>query len=263
MADTEPGPRPEGGSGGAGVRRRRWMMGLFLPLLVLAYGMMTRDNERLAEVRARVEPGLKGRLAAAGLSYGAPVLLRIYKESSELELWMQREAGQPWVRWAVWRVAAWSGRLGPKLQEGDRQAPEGVYAVKRSALNPKSSFHLSFNIGYPNAYDAARGRTGSHIMVHGSDVSVGCFAMTDAVIEEIYLLVEAALKAGQSEVPVLCFPFRFTEERLARAESLPREREWLAFWREELGPIDAAFQKNQRPPRGRVGAEAYAVLGVE
>jgi murein L,D-transpeptidase YafK len=138
-----------------------------------------------------------------------------------------------------------------------------VYAVKRAALNPQSSFHLSFNIGYPNAYDAARGRTGSHIMVHGSDVSVGCFAMTDAVIEEIYLLVEAALKAGQAEVPVLCFPFRFGAERLARAETKRQEQPWVAFWREELGPIDAAFEQNKRPPRVRVGAEPYAVVGSD
>jgi murein L,D-transpeptidase YafK len=132
------------------------------------------------------------------------------------------------------------------LKEGDLQAPEGFYEVGIKQLNPMSRFHLSFNIGYPNAYDQHHGRTGSLIMVHGSNVSIGCFAMTDPVIEEIYLLVEAALKAGQVAVPVHVFPFRMTAERIAQAEA--EGAAWLSFWRDELAPPYAAFEKKGVPP---------------
>ncbi len=201
-------------------------------------------SERLDEVRARVEAPLKQSLLENGLRYGAPVYLRVFKEPMELELWVETEANGSFKKFKTYRIANHSGTLGPKQREGDLQAPEGFYAATRKLLNPMSRFHLSFNIGYPNACDQQLGRTGSLIMVHGSNVSVGCFAMTDPVIEEIYLLVEAALDNGQTEAPVHVFPFRLTEERLTQAA----DSEWLAFWREELKPAYDAFEKDPRPP---------------
>ena len=112
-------------------------------------------------------------------------------------------------------ICAWSGELGPKLAEGDRQAPEGFYAVGLKQLNPNSNYHRAFNLGFPNAYDRALGRTGSFLMVHGDCVSIGCYAMTDQGIDEIYRIVEAALHQGQREVPVHAFPFRMTEKAMA------------------------------------------------
>jgi murein L,D-transpeptidase YafK len=221
-------------------------LGLILGAGVFWWKMESIGSERLENVRARVEMPLKQALAAAELSYGAPVFLRVLKEESELELWMQQVGGQPWKLFRKWRIANYSGTLGPKLREGDLQAPEGFYEVGIKQLNPMSRFHLSFNIGYPNAYDQHHGRTGSLIMVHGSNVSIGCFAMTDPVIEEIYLLVEAALKAGQVAVPVHVFPFRMTAERIAQAEA--ERATWLGFWRDELAPSYAAFEKNGVPP---------------
>ncbi|WP_240772625.1 L,D-transpeptidase family protein [Phragmitibacter flavus] len=172
-------------------------------------------EQRLKDVHERVKPVLATELEAEGSSLGTPVFLRVFKESREMELWMK--VSSDWTRFRNYRIAAMSGELGPKLKEGDRQAPEGFYAVRASALNPRSAFHLSFDIGYPNAYDRFHDRTGTHIMVHGNEVSLGCFAMTDPMVEEIYLLVSEALKAGQKEVPVHVFPFRMTEQRMLAA----------------------------------------------
>lgn len=144
--------------------------------------------------------------------WGKPVFIRIIKEDYELELWLRE--GESWRLFKVYPIAGMSGELGPKTREGDCQAPEGFYRVVKSALNPHSSYYLSFNIGYPNRYDRSLGRTGSHIMVHGSNVSIGCFAMTNAGISEIYTLVAEALRAGQPYVPVQVYPFRMTPERM-------------------------------------------------
>jgi murein L,D-transpeptidase YafK len=200
-------------------------------------------SERLDEVRGRVEGGLRLAMEGAGLRYGAPVFVRVLKEEKELEMWVEVKKGERWKLFRTWRIAGMSGKLGPKLKEGDLQAPEGFYEVGKMQLNPMSRFHLSFNVGYPNAYDRYHGRTGSLIMVHGSNVSIGCFAMTDPVIEEIYLLVEAALKGGQEVVKVQVFPFRMTPEKMAAVEG-----EWAGFWREALWPGYERFEKTGVPP---------------
>ncbi len=237
----------------------RWLRVLGLGLILGAgafwWRMESIGNDRLAEVRSRMEPPLRQTLTEAGLRYGAPVYLRVLKEPMELELWMEKGASDRWQLFKRYRIANHSGTLGPKQREGDLQAPEGFYEVTLNRLNPRSNFHLSFDLGYPNAYDRHHGRTGSLIMVHGSNVSIGCFAMTDPVIEEIYLLLEAALRGGQNAVPVHCFPFRPTEERLAEAA----ESEWLPFWREELKPAYDAFEKTGKPPRVVVRGGRYAV----
>jgi murein L,D-transpeptidase YafK len=223
--------------------------------------MESIGSDRLEAVRARVEPSLKRALATADLRYGAPVFVRVLKEENELELWMESAVGKPWKLFRKWKIANYSGTLGPKLKEGDMQAPEGFYEVGLKQLNPMSRFHLSFNIGYPNAYDRHHGRTGSLIMVHGSNVSIGCFAMTDPVIEEVYLLVEAALKKGQKAVPVHVFPFRMSEERLVRAEA--EVSKWARFWREELRPGYEAFEKTGVPPGIQVVVGRYQVSAVK
>jgi murein L,D-transpeptidase YafK len=132
------------------------------------------------------------------------------------------------------------------------QAPEGFYSVTQKQLNPASSYHLAFNIGYPNAYDLAQQRTGSLIMVHGDVCSVGCFAMTDAVIEEIYLVVEAGVSGGRS-VAVHCFPFRMMAERMKDADASVRE-----FWRDLQGGYDV-FEKEKRVPDIGVVGGRYVV----
>ncbi len=236
----------------------RWVgvvgLGLILGAGVFWWQMNAIGSERLDEVRGRVEGGLKRAMEEAGLRYGAPVFVRVLKEEGELELWVEVKEGERWKLFRKWRIAGMSGKLGPKLKEGDLQAPEGFYEVGKKQLNPMSRFHLSFNVGYPNAYDRFHGRTGSLIMVHGSNVSIGCFAMTDPVIEEIYLLVEAALKGGQEAVKVQIFPFRMTPEKMAAVEG-----EWAGFWREALWPGYERFEKTGVPPEVGVREGRYWV----
>lgn len=197
--------------------------------------------ERLNNVRQRLLPRLNEELAARQCRLGQPVFVRIFKESRELEVWMQG-APEEWRLFRTYPIACFSGTLGPKTKEGDMQAPEGFYTVEAKQLNPASRYHLAFNVGYPNAYDLAHGRTGSLIMVHGDICSIGCFAMTDRVIEEIYLVVEEAVKDGVN-VPVHCFPFRMTEERMAQADAVHAE-----FWKELQRGYDI-FEKKKRVPK--------------
>jgi murein L,D-transpeptidase YafK len=195
---------------------------------------------------------LDTRLAAAGLAAGAPVFIRIFKLEFELELWMKR--GERFHLLATYPICRWSGALGPKLREGDWQAPEGFYTVDAKALNPYSRWHRAFNLGFPNLLDQAHGRTGSYLMVHGGCSSIGCYAMTDPVIDEVWRLVTAALKRGQRRFHVHVFPFRMTEEQLARRADRP----WAPFWR-DLKPGYDLFEAARLPPAVAVCKGRYVV----
>jgi murein L,D-transpeptidase YafK len=212
----------------------------------------TPTSERSLAVTAAVAPRLETELQSVGLTLGAPVFLRAFKESRTLEAWIEGRDG--WQLFRTWPICAASGDLGPKLAEGDRQVPEGFYGVVPGRLNPRSSYHLSMNIGYPNAYDRANGRTGSYIMIHGVCGSSGCLSMTDPIVEEIWVLVEAALRGGQREVPVHIFPFPLTEDRLAAV----RDHPWYSFW-EDLAPGYLAFEETRALPRVEVRDARYRV----
>lgn len=183
--------------------------------------------QRAKAAADRVRPLLKERLAQSGLAWGNPVYLRIFKEESVLELWMQPKPDSKFQLFKSYPILAFSGQLGPKFAEGDRQAPEGFYAVGKRAMNPASRYHLSFNLGYPNAYDRHHGRTGSFLMVHGNQVSIGCYAMGDLQIEEIYSLCDAALQAGQPFFRVHCFPFKMTPTKMAQTAENESHEFWL------------------------------------
>ena len=212
-------------------------------------------SRRLANVRSRLQPQLDAELAGKSFKLGDAAFIRIFKESNELELWLRPAAGKPFGLFRNYRIAFYSGALGPKTKEGDMQAPEGFYSAPKSRLNPASSYHLAFNVGYPNEYDVSLGRTGSLIMVHGSNVSVGCFAMTDPLIEEIYLTVEAALNKGQERVPVHVFPFRMTEERMKKARA--ENSEWIDFWSNLKEGCDL-FETQKLPPAVSVESGKYS-----
>ena len=143
-------------------------------------------------------------LAKKGMQVGSPIFVRIFKEESELEVWKQRDDGR-FYHFKTYPICNWSGEIGPKLNYGDRQAPEGFYSVTPGLMNPNSKYYLSFNLGYPNAYDRAWSRTGDSVMVHGNCRSAGCYAMTDALMEEIYGLTREALKADHAGSAL--FPF--------------------------------------------------------
>ena len=173
------------------------------------------------------------------------------KDKGVLEMW-KRGADGRFVLDRSFDICTWSGELGPKLKEGDGQSPEGFYFIKPASLNPNSSYHLSFNLGFPNAYDRAHGRTGSFLMVHGDCVSIGCYAMTDTGIDEIYADVEMAFAAGQSFIRVHIFPFDMTDENLA-AQSLNVNH---AFWSNLKTGWDW-FEANRTPPNVTVREKVY------
>ena len=166
-------------------------------------------------------------IAQKGMKDTAPVLVRIYKEESKLEVWKRQEATGRYAYLKSFDICKWSGQLGPKKAEGDRQAPEGFYTITPAQMNPKSSYYLSFNLGYPNEFDRAHGRTGKHLMVHGACSSAGCYSMTDEQMEEIYSLGRLAFQGGQRSFQVQAYPFRMTAENMARHHGDPN----MPFWR--------------------------------
>ena len=187
-----------------------------------------QDGQYAASTRhlAPIPPATLALMSAKGVSAADPILMRAYKKESEIELW-KRGADGSYALLKTYPMCRWSGQLGPKTREGDRQAPEGFYAVTPASMNPNSSLYLSFNLGYPNEYDRSLGRTGAHLMVHGSCSSRGCFAMTDEAISELYAVVREAFAGGQRAVQFQSYPFRMTPENLARHRQDPN----IAFWR--------------------------------
>ncbi len=215
-------------------------------------GQQCRAEEYTIEKNIFLESTLEQRLDALSVKIGAPVFIRIFKEEATLEVWI--DTGSHYEHLKDYIICASSGYLGPKEKEGDRQAPEGFYKVHKYQLNPHSKFHLSFNLGYPNAYDRAYGRTGSFLMVHGNCVSVGCYAMTNAKIEEIYALVESALNEGQPFVQVHAFPFKMTAENMA----LHEDNQWYDFWTNIQEGYDY-FVSEKLPPHISVKNKRYII----
>ena len=190
--------------------------------------------------------------SSAGFSAGNPVMIRIFKREAQLEVWMLRDAR--FQLFAVYPICNWSGKLGPKEREGDRQAPEGFYSVGIQQLHLIGRHPRSLNIGFPNDFDRASNRTGSYILVHGGCTSVGCFAMTDPVMEQIYTLSEQALHAGQDKIQVQIFPFRMTEANLAAEAG----NKWYVFWRNLKQGYDV-FETTRTPPTVGVCRKSYVI----
>jgi murein L,D-transpeptidase YafK len=184
---------------------------------------------------------LDERLSEKGLKRGDPVFMRLFKNEMALELWMKK--GDSFALFASYPICYWSGRLGPKLQTGDHQAPEGFYTVSKGQLNPNSRWYRSFDLGFPNAFDKSHGRTGSYLMVHGGCSSVGCYAMTNGVVGELWTLLTDAMDGGQERFGVHVFPFRPTEARLKAYG----DNKWAAFWR-TLKPGYELFEASRVPP---------------
>lgn len=207
-------------------------------------------SERAQEVLARTTPLLQKEFAQQKLQWGSAVFVRIFKEKNSLELWVK--AGKKFHLFKTYPICKFSGKLGPKTKEGDLQAPEGFYEVKPNQLNPNSDYHLSFNLGYPNTFDLAQNYTGSYLMVHGNCVSVGCYAMTDPFIEEIYTLLQVAFEHGQRVVSVHIFPFDMTENNLDKNKTHP----FAAFWR-NLSEGYSLFERTANLPRVNVRDKKY------
>lgn len=223
---------------------------LFLPLPAHSEINVPRSEISRAAYQ-QLAPQLKQEMEKKSLRLGQPIFMRIFKEENELEVWVKKDVA--YELFTTYTICTYSGKLGPKLKEGDEQSPEGFYNVTVSALNPWSNFHLSFNLGYPNEYDRLYKRTGGALMVHGKCASVGCFAMNDYPIEEIYTLIDAAMSGGQEQFSVHIFPFRMTWDKLAQNAGSP----WIPFW-ENLKQGYDYFQGHRNPPMVTVEEKQYA-----
>ncbi|MDH4317474.1 MAG: murein L,D-transpeptidase [Desulfobulbaceae bacterium] len=198
-------------------------------------------SDRVMQVFAQIGPDVDKDLRRRGFEPGSKIFIRIFKLEKNLQLWIEKNG-----RFALYKnypICQYSGRIGPKLREGDRQSPEGFYSVTAADLNPWSENHLSFNIGYPNEYDRLLKRTGSAIMVHGGCTSVGCFAMGDYRIEEIYYLAHLALENGQESFDVHIFPFVMLQRNFKCFANSP----WIPFWRNLKIGYDHFERYNQLP----------------
>ena len=191
-------------------------------------------------------------MKAKGMTRTSPVMIRIFKEENVLEVWKRKDNGR-YDMVTSYDICKWSGQLGPKYIEGDRQAPEGFYTITPGLMNPRSSYHLAFNTGYPNAFDRANGRTGTHLMVHGACSSAGCYSMTDEQIEEVFAFARDAFRGGQRAFQFQAFPFRMTPENMARYKDDPN----IEFWRNIKVGYDL-FELTKVPPRVNVCGRRYA-----
>ncbi len=210
------------------------------------------SSSRSKGATLRVKPQLEKDFANKNIQFGASIYIRIFKEEKELEMWVKKN--NSFTLFRIYKVCTYGfGSLGPKVKQGDGQAPEGFYYVKPDQLNPVSTFHLSFNLGYPNKYDRIHQRTGGALMVHGSCVSIGCYAMTDQKIEEIYAIADAALRNGQSFFRAHIFPFRMTSENMQRH----RNSKWYAFWQNLKEGHDYFEKHGNIPPNVEVENRRY------
>lgn len=192
------------------------------------------------------------RLAQQGVASDAPIFIRVFKAESEMEVWTGDESGN-YSLFATYPICYWSGTLGPKQREGDKQAPEGFYTISmEQSIHKGTRWPKSLNIGYPNAFDQVNLRSGSYILIHGGCASIGCFAMTNAVSQEVYKLATNALGSGQPYIPIHAFPFRMTDENLAKYNA----PEWRSFWMNLKEGYDL-FERTRRPPRVSVCGPRY------
>jgi murein L,D-transpeptidase YafK len=225
---------------------------LLLALGTLAAGCVSSTLDIGTKAVQPIPAKLIGEMSARSMRPRDPILIRIFKQESELEIWKRDRSGR-YALLKAYPMCRWSGKLGPKRRNGDRQAPEGIYHVSANMLNPTSQYHLSFNLGYPNRLEAALGYTGEALMVHGACSSSGCFAMTDEGVAEIYAVAREALRGGQTSFQVHAFPFRMTPENMAKNRNDPN----YAFWQNLKRGYDA-FEVTKRPPSVSYCGKAYA-----
>ncbi len=205
------------------------------------------DNRHNEPLSSAVVSGLR----SMGSSPGEAMMVRIFKEESVLEVWKRTASGE-FRMFKSYDICAYSGDLGPKFKEGDRQSPEGFYTITPGLMQPKSSYYLAFNTGFPNKFDRAHGRTGSDLMVHGDCSSRGCYAMTDKGIAEIYALARESFKGGNPSFQLQIFPFRMTTANLAKHGS----SQHLNFWKDIKEGYDL-FELTKTPPVWDVCEKQY------
>ncbi|MBM3530192.1 MAG: murein L,D-transpeptidase, partial [Alphaproteobacteria bacterium] len=206
---------------------RALLVSAALGAAVALSGCNTNGPLPMSEKAARpLSEKMVSEIESKNMDKDSPILVRVFKEESELEVWKQDRTGR-FALLKTYPICRWSGELGPKIKEGDRQAPEGFYTITPGQMNPNSQYYLSFDLGYPNAFDRAHGRTGSQLMVHGDCSSRGCYSMTDEQISEIYALGRDSFFGGQKSFQVQAYPFRMTPQNMAKHRNNPH----IAFWK--------------------------------
>jgi murein L,D-transpeptidase YafK len=210
-----------------------------------------------AKANQPVPPKLIAAMVEKDMDLQSPILVRLFKEEAELEVWKQDRSGR-FALLKTYPICRWSGDLGPKVREGDRQAPEGFYNITPAQMNPQSAYYLSFNTGYPNAYDRSLGHTGSELMVHGDCSSRGCYAMTDEQIAEIYSLGRESFFGGQKSFQFQAYPFRMTAVNMAKHRNNPN----MAFWKMIKVGYDH-FEITRQEPKVDVCEKKYVFDAVK
>ena len=223
-----------------------------LSTAVMLSGCNTDSILPMSEKAARpLSDKMVKEIQSKNMDMESPILVRLFKEDAELEVWKQDKEGR-FALLKTYPICRWSGELGPKVKEGDRQAPEGFYNITPGQMNPNSQYYLSFDLGYPNAYDRSYGRTGSQLMVHGDCSSRGCYSMTDEQISEIYALGRDAFFGGQKSFQVQAYPFRMIPQNLARHRNNPN----IAFWK-MLKKGNDHFEVSRLEPKVSVCEKRY------
>ncbi len=220
---------------------RIYVVFIFLFIISPVVNCQIPSSVRSENAIKRNAPILEKELKDKGLKLGSPIFIRIFKEESELELWIEGARGYELFK--TYEVCSFSGELGPKIKQGDMQSPEGFYYINGGRMNPWSAFHLSMNLGYPNRFDRLKGYTGDYLMIHGNCVSIGCYAMTDEGIEEIYTLAAKALKSGQPIFRIHIFPFRMTTRNMQNHN----DNKWYSFWENLKSGYDWFEEKLTHP----------------
>ncbi len=204
-------------------------------------------NKTTYELSGRIVSNMQ----AANMPKTSPIMIRIFKEEGALEIW-KADATNRFAKLREYKICAWSGKLGPKVKEGDRQAPEGFYPISPGQMNPNSSYYLAINTGFPNRYDAANGRHGTNLMIHGACSSSGCYSMTDEQMQEIFALARDAYKGGQKSIQLQALPFRMTAENMARHKHSRN----IEFWKMLKEGYDQ-FEITKRPPEVNICEKKY------
>jgi murein L,D-transpeptidase YafK len=225
-------------------------------MLLSACSAIDYDLEQSQRSRQPIPSKLLAKMNEKGMDTSSPILVRLYKQESELELWKQDSTGR-YALLKTYPICRWSGRLGPKTRDGDRQAPEGFYTVAASQMNPDSRYYLSFNLGYPNRLERALGYSGGALMIHGACSSSGCYAVTDKAAAEIYLVARDAIRGGQQSFQVQALPFRMTPENLA----IHRDDPNMPFW-STLKQGNDHFEVTRRQPAVGVCGGRYVFNGA-
>jgi murein L,D-transpeptidase YafK len=238
------------------LSRRPFYLRALLSSAALAASLVLAgcDSDGIApsgRANAPLSDKMLAELEAKQMDKGSPILVRLFKEEAEAEVWKKNRNGE-FALLKTYPICRWSGELGPKVKEGDRQAPEGFYTITPGLMNPNSNYYLAFNTGYPNAFDRAWGRTGSELMVHGDCSSRGCYAMTDEQMVEIYALARESFFGGQKSFQLQAYPFRMTARNLAKHRNSPH----LAFWKNLKEGYDH-FEVTKQEPKVDVCERRY------